>query len=650
MKSIRENLRKALAAKGSKHIFKIVMTVILLWANIAGAQELSVKGTIVTSNGVPLSGASVSLLNAVNGALVQTALSDSKGLYNFTVLADGEYRISIEAIGFKIKNGTSFRYALLPINLDPITVEESAEVLQEVIIRSDKPAVERKQDRMVVNVAGSTLAAGNNAADILERAPGVSLDREGNISLNGKTGVTVMINDKLTYLSNTQLASLLRSTDGNTIQSIEIISNPSSKYDAAGNSGIINIKLKKNKSDGVNGSAVLGMAKAHYLSNNASVSVNVKDGNLNTFAALSRINDKKDIRLSSERIITSQQSTTDYLQNSRIRDFSVNNSYRAGADYQTGKSNTAGIVVSGNFNENGIVNKGTAGIGERPGNSTSRQVSRSDDSRTMKNIGINLSDRFTLDTLGQSITVDLDYLKYKNSGDALLRTNTPDDQPGGPSYLRQSTPSEIVVNALKADYVYPGFKGVKLEGGIKISEVKTDNTIAALRSPDNAAYTIDETLSNNFRYNEKIQAGYLNLSKTIKNTTLQIGLRAEYTDAKGVLVNSAEPPVSQRYLDFFPNVFVLQSLSNTRNISFNLNRRIERPNYQSLNPFSYFIDPYTRQLGNPFLRPQYANTIALNYTDNLFNIGASYSRTTDVRTETVVTDPETKISSVTFIN
>lgn len=637
----------------TKNLFQIVIAIIIISVSSTQAQTISVKGTVLTINKAPLVNATVSLLNAKNAALIQTTFSDLQGNYSFKVLNNGEYSISIEAPGFVTKNSPPFLYSSTPIVMDDITVEESAEVLQEVLIKNEKPVIERKDDRMVINVAGSVLAAGNNAADILERAPGVSVDRDGNITLNGKSGVTVMINEKLTYLSNSQLASLLRSTDGNTIQSIEIISDPSSKYDASGNSGIINIKLKKNKKDGFNGNLVLGSTKAHYLSNNESLALNAKSGNLSAFAALSRMEDKKDIKLSSERIIDNDQSNTIYLQNSRIRDFSLNNSYRIGADYETGKNNTTGIVINGYFNDNTILNKGNAIISEQPSNTVSSQVSTSDDNRTLNNIGINLNNRFRIDTIGQSLNVDLDYIRYKNNGNALLSTlyaNTENDEQKLPYYLLQHTPSKIVINALKADYVYPNIDLFKIEAGMKISEVKTDNNIAAQTSSDNIDYTFIPELSNNFRYNEKIQAGYINLNRIFNKTTVQIGLRAEYTNAAGTLINSSNAPVNQKYLDFFPNVFILQSLGEKKNISLNLNRRIERPNYQSLNPFSYFIDPYTRQLGNPFLRPQYANNFSLNYSKNLFNIGLSYSHTSDLKTETVLTDPETKISSVTFIN
>ncbi|RUT67912.1 TonB-dependent receptor [Flavobacterium cupreum] len=638
----------------SKYVLELVVFFILISVSSVKAQDLSVSGAVLTKEGKPLNYATVSLINAKDSALMETAFSDANGIYKFMPLKAGEYIVSVEAIGFNTKTSLPFLYALTQVVVDTITIEESSENLKEVVVTTSKPTIERKDNRMVINVAGSVLAAGNNAIDILERAPGVSVDRDGNISLNGKAGVTVMINDKLSYLSNSQLAGMLRSTNGNTIQAIEIMTNPSSKYDASGNSGIINIRLKKNKENGFNGSLILGVGHGHYVSDNASLSLNAKTGNLNSFANISRINDKKFINLSSDRIIDSSGFKTIYSQKSSIKDVAINNSYRIGADYETGKNNTLGIVINGYFNDKNIANKGIATIIDPLNKNLTKQISVSDDNRTLNNVGINLNDRFRLDTIGQALSIDLDYIKYKNNGDALLSTlydnSEGNRQQQSPYYLRQNTSAAIVVHAGKADYISPDFKTVKIETGIKISEVKTDNTLEVLTSSDDVDYVFNPQLSNQFIYKERIQASYINLTKKRKQTTIQLGLRSEHTTSKGTLLNSNEPSITQKYLDFFPNLFVLQSLNAKNKISLNLSRRIERPNYQSLNPFAYYIDPYTRQLGNPFLKPQYTNNIELNYSYSRFDVGLSYAHTTNVSTETVVTDTISKISSVTFIN
>ena len=611
-----------------------------------------IKGKVFTKEDQPIAFANVTLLNASDSKVIQAVLSDFDGSYIFTKADAGEYKINVEAVGYNTRIKPPFIYKLITITLDPIIMEESLQVLQEVVINSSKSPITRKDDRMIVNVAGTVLAAGNNAIDILERTPGVLVDKDGTISLNGKAGVTVMINEKLTYLSNSQLAALLRSTSGDTIESVEIMTNPSSRYDAAGSSGIINIKLKRNKKDGFNGSLSAGVGQARFLSDNAVLSLNAKSEKLNVFASFSRNNDKRFFDLSSERQIDSSGFGTHYIQKSRLKDVALNNSFRAGADYETGKNNTTGIVVNGYFNDNTITNNGMAFIKEQFQNKSSNQISISDDRRKFNNIGINVNNRIKLDTLGQSLSVDFDYIKYNNKGRAFLSSLSTDPDTGERAsyYLKQYTPAEISVSAAKADYVFTPRKTIKLEAGIKISQVKTDNTIEAQTSSDNIKYDFNTQLSNQFIYKEKIQAGYLNFSKTLEKTTIQLGLRSEYTSSEGTLLNSGSEPISRSYFDLFPNLFVMQSLKDKNSITFNYSRRIQRPNYQSLNPFAYFIDPYTRSLGNPFLKPQYADNFELNYTYRKLNIGAAYSRTANVNTETVVIDTLSKISSVTYIN
>ena len=192
-------------------------------------------------------------------------------------------------------------------------MQPNSHSLNTVSITAAKPLIEHKIDRTVMNVENSVLAAGNSAMDILERAPGVSVDKDDNISLKGKQGVTVMINDKLTYLTAAQLATLLRSTDGNTIQSIEIITNPSAKYDAAGNSGIINIKLKKNKQTGTNGSVTLGAGYGAYWKDNETLQLNHKEGNLNVFGTFSHNDNKRIQDIDIKRIITDTAGNRTYF-------------------------------------------------------------------------------------------------------------------------------------------------------------------------------------------------------------------------------------------------------------------------------------------------------------------------------------------------
>ena len=270
-----------------------------------------INGSVVTEQGKPADYATVTLLRAKDSSVIKSSLTNEAGVYTVERVNTGTYIIKATLIGYnKTFSSPVAVTANQTVKLPVLQLTPATATLKAVSVTGTKPLIERKIDRTVMNVENSVLAAGNSAMEILERAPGVTIDKDDNISLKGKQGVTVMMDGKLTYLSSAQLANLLRSTDGNTIQSIEIITNPSAKYDAAGNSGIINIKLKKNKSAGTNGSlsATGGYGQNHKAS--TALNMNHKDGNLNVFGNYSYSNSKRPQDINLNRAVAGDNQTT----------------------------------------------------------------------------------------------------------------------------------------------------------------------------------------------------------------------------------------------------------------------------------------------------------------------------------------------------
>ncbi|MFB0498823.1 outer membrane beta-barrel family protein [Mucilaginibacter sp. NFR10] len=606
------------------------------------APAAKVSGALVNEQGKPLDYATVSLLRASDSTVVKGALSNDAGVYVFDNIKAGNYIIKATVVGYQKAVSKSFT---VPANTPHVTapalnLQTGSTELKGVTITATKPLIERKIDRTVMNVENSVLAAGNTAMEILERAPGVTVDKDDNISLKGKQGVTVMINDKLTYLTAAQLATLLRSTDGNTIKSIEIITNPSAKYDAAGNSGIINIKLKKNTQSGTNGSITVGGAKSKYWRDNSSLNLNHKQGNLNVFTSLSRGDNKRGHDIGIDRIITDSLGNKTYFnQKSSLPSINHYNNYRLGADYDLTPKHTIGFVVSGYSNSEKDLNDNRTIIGKQFGVPDSSLRTTSDIRQTYKNFALNLNDRLKLDTNGQELSIDLDYSKFKNNSNAMYNTDyfLPDGSiQHEPQMLRNQTPSTISIYTGKADYTKPLTKTIKLEAGVKFSSVKTDNDLQA-QIFSNGAYINDTTRTNRFIYTEKINAGYLNLNKQFKKFSVQLGLRAEQTRSTGNLIGST--PVKRSYLNLFPSVFINQTINDKNEISFSYSRRIDRPGYDDLNPFVYYLDPYTYSQGNAFLNPQYTQNFELNYTYNkTINVSLGYSHTTDAITELILTE------------
>jgi outer membrane receptor protein involved in Fe transport len=628
------------------HILYTLLLVVISWsasfAQTGNTGAAKVSGSLVNDQGKPLDYASVSIIKATDSTIVKGALSNDNGVYSFDKIPAGKYLVKATVVGYvkAVSKPFTVTEGSTKVEVPVLNMQPGNTTLKTVTVTAAKPLVERKIDRTVMNVEGSVLAAGNTAMEILARAPGVTVDKDDNISLKGKQGVTVMINDKLTYLTAAQLATLLRSTDGNTIKSIEIITNPSAKYDAAGNSGIINIKLKKNAQSGTNGSITAGVAKGRYWRDNSSINLNHKDGNLNVFGTFSRGDSKRAHDLLLDRVVSNAQGVTNYFnQQSFMPDANHYNNYRIGADYDLTPKHTIGFVVSGYSNTENNHNSTSTIIGTKYGAADSSLRTNSIFEQAYKNIAVNLNDRLKIDTSGQELSFDLDYSKFNNSNNAQYTTDyfLADGSPQRPSQLlRNQSPSTITIYTAKVDYTKPLTKTIKLEAGAKYSNVKTDNDLRA-QIDSSGVYINDKGRSNHFIYDEKIEAGYLNLNKQFKKTSIQVGLRAEHTQSNGNLIGST--PVNRSYLNFFPSAFINHTINDKNEVSFSYSRRIDRPGYDNLNPFIYYLDPYTFSKGNAFLNPQYTQNFELNYTyKKTVNVSLGYSHTTNAITELILTE------------
>ncbi|MFA6083588.1 TonB-dependent receptor domain-containing protein [Mucilaginibacter sp.] len=635
--------------------FKILglLNLIISVAQAQHQNTYKVSGRLSDEKGQPLDYATVSLLKAADSALIKGTLSSATGTFTLEQIPAGKYIIRATTVGYGKSTSSVFEVSSAhpDLSLPTLILPTSSKSLATVTITASKPIIDRKIDRTVMNVENSILSAGNTAMEILARAPGVTIDKDDNISLNGKGGVNVMINDKMTYLSAAQLSTLLRSTDGNTIKSIELMTNPSAKYDASGNAGIINIRLKKNTQTGTNGSLTLGAGYGKHEKENGTLTLNHQQGNLNVFSSFSHSDNKTEFRLSQQRVVTDSGQTY-FDQHSKAERISHNNSYRLGADLATGSRNTVGFLVNGYFNSSGSEGNSLTNIGQYANVINSSQDQVSNKSNNNKNLSLNFNDNLKLDTIGQQLSIDLDYSRFNNGAVNEYNTNfyLPDGTiPRDPVSLHQQTPSLIKIRTAKIDYTLPLAKHTKLEAGAKYSDVQTDNNLNAQRL-QNGGYVNDTTLTNRFVYDEKVSAGYVNLSQIMHNTSIQAGLRAEYTSSDGNLINTGSE-VKRSYINFFPSIFINQKINDKNDIGLSYSKRVDRPEYDNLNPFIYYLDQYSYQQGNPFLNPQYTNKFEFNYTYNHgFNIGVGYSHTYDYLTSLPLTDPATKITVYTTLN
>jgi len=519
----------------------------------------------------------------------------------------------------------------------------SSQNLKEVSIAVTKPLIERKMDRVVMNVSTSAIMTGSNALEVLQKAPGVSVDQNDNISMQGKQGVLIQLDGKQTYMSSADVANLLRNMQSSEIETIELITNPSSKYDAAGNSGIINIRTKKNKAGGTNGSINATAGYGKNFRGNTGINLNHRTKKLNLFGNYNYGNTTRENIITIDRISNGTPDTYFMQSGSSLRK-QQNNNFKAGIDYFINKNNTIGVLVNGYFNNGTEASKNNTLIGPSFQQVDSTLASNSLQTNKYNNISYNLNYKSVLDTAGSEISADFDYSKYNgNDGseyenDYMFANGT---RIRPVNYTRNGTPSKIDIKAFKVDYKVSLSKTIKLEAGLKSSWVKTDNDLQAEELVNNI-WQNDVRRSNQFIYDENVNAAYTNINKQFKNTSIQLGLRVEQTNSKGNLVTT-NTVVERDYFDFFPTLFVQQTLSKNHQLGFSYSRRIDRPSYDALNPFIYYLDQYTYNKGNPFLKPQYTNNVELSYTFmQKYMLSVGYSRTNDVITEVLLPDSAQK--------
>lgn len=617
----------------------LAMVVLTTLSFVSYAQNASkISGVIKDGNEKTLESATISLIKATDSSVVKVAIADKAGRYQFENIAIGKYLVNVSATGHdagfsslvEVKEGSA------AIEVPEIVLLPATKSLGAVVVTSKKPLIEQKIDRMVINVEASVTNVGSSALEVLEKSPGITVDKDGNISLKGKQGVVVLIDGRPSYLSGADLANMLRSMTSAQLDQIEIMTNPPAKYDAAGNAGVINIKTKKNKQYGYNGSVSATYGQGRYNRDNESLNFNYRNGKVNLFTNLSHNYGKRYNDLDIQRNFRdkdTKQLLRYFDQEAKMQSIWRSYNAKVGMDYFASKNTTFGVVFNGYSNPGEFGNRNTTLISDANGLLINETKATADFNQHWKNFSTNLNFRQVLDTTGQEITADLDYLTYSSTNDMEL-SNYYYDAAGNSiaksDTLLGSLPQEINIYSGKIDYLRPLKKGAKFEAGLKSSIVKTDNN-ANYDSIINNQLVHDYNRSNHFIYEENINAAYVNLSTPLgKKISAQLGLRLENTNAKGNQVTTGVT-FERNYTQLFPTAYFQYKASENHNLGLNYGRRIRRPNYHSLNPFIEFIDRYTSEQGNPNLKPQFSHNIELSHTfKGKLTTTLNYTNTTDI--------------------
>lgn len=583
--------------------------------------------------------ASISLLKSQDSSLVKTSLTNKDGSFSFENLKEGKYLVMASSIGHS-------KVYSMPMEVTATAPEANAGILQLVATTKDMAAVtvtakrqfvERKIDKTVINPDAMISNSGATALEMLEKAPGVTVDKDGNISLKGKAGVTVMIDGKPSYMSGTDLVNYLNNMPSGNIDQVELMPNPPAKYDASGNSGIINIKLKKNKQKGFNGSVSTSQGHGKNFRSANTLNLNYRRGKLNTFSTFNANYRENPQWLDIKRQYLHNDKTVESIfeqESYRMRISRFFNA-RIGADFYASPKTTLGVVLTGYLNPTNA----NAPNSSRFYNPAMQLDSSLNNLRKEKSdgnhAGINFNLRHKFDSTGKELTLDVDYLDYTNETNELM-TNTGFNNTGNQKYeyfIQSNLPSTVKIFSAKTDYVQTIGKKIKMEAGLKTSFVNTDN---------NANYFItqfgetnpDYLRTNYFKYEENLNAAYINFSKQYKKWGIQTGFRVENTNYEGLQYGNPtrkDSSFSKSYTSAFPTVYLSYEANKKHSFGLSYGRRINRPDYGSLNPFINFIDPYTYEVGNPFLRPMFSNTAELSHSfKNILNTSLSYTHTKDL--------------------
>ncbi len=574
----------------------------------------SINGIVVDSNKNALEGATIILLRGRDSSVVKIALTDKKGLFEFPNLSNDSYLLSVSFVGFKkqLTQPYAFFESKPTQDIGVITLLASDNALNEITVTAAKKLLDVHPGKVILNIENSIIATGSSALELLKRAPGVQVDNNYNIRLNGKQGVLITIDGKQTYMDNDALGELLHNTRSESIESIELISNPSAKYTAEGSGAIINIKTKKNKSLGANGSMNIGFGNSDLGSGfnpnqryNGGINANYRTQKLNIFGS-NNYADQTFYRTSLlDRNINNNNQVTnikvDYLSKQQRK----SDTYRIGTDYFISPKQTIGFLVAGNYSKLNIAKQNRSDISD--GNSNSSIETKSDQNRKFSNIGFNLNYKGKLGKKESELSIDLDYFIYDRSSLEFLTNNYSN---GTDKFFSNSSPSDYDIKSLKIDYILPIKKDQSLSIGIQSSNV-SGNSKLDFGEIVSGAYQPDAMLTGQFKVNNQINAAYVSYKRDFKKSVLELGLRAEQTFPEEDPLPGSSTKLG--YFNLFPNLQFTQNLNQNNQLLFSYSRRILRPPYEDLNPFVGYLDQYTYHYGNPLLKPSYTQNVELTH-------------------------------------
>ncbi|MBA3829565.1 MAG: TonB-dependent receptor [Taibaiella sp.] len=608
------------------------------------AQTTAISGRVTDDKGKPVSTANIILLASDSTTFIKADITDEKGNFHLDI-PNGKYFIVISAITYK-----SFASRVITINginysLPEVHLSFPSGSLKEVSVVGQKSFIDVHSDKIVVNVENSIINAGTTVMDVLSHSPGVTIDQNDNVSLKGKPGVNIMINGKVQPLAGADLANILKGMPSGSVDKIEIISNPSARYDAAGTAGIINIILKKDQRMGMNESLNAAYGQGVYPKTHAGCSVNYHNHKFNAYLNYNYSFKEGFNHLTLIRHFYNNGVYAGAFQQNHIGQYPSfrNHLINAGIDYNLSANTSIGIGFNGGLNSydsRGVIRSNSLDA-QQVTDIDSFFITNNRTSNAFNNYAVNINIKHSFDGTGKQLTADADYARYwnKNNEDLITYYYMPDGSIGHPAdALRGDISGLTQLISYKVDFSDPLKNKMHLDAGIKTSFVTADNAPLFYNIASGTAI-YDSSKSNHYVYNENINAAYISFSKEFTKWNFQAGLRAEQTNIKGDQKTTRQVN-DTGYIQLFPNLSVLRHINKSNDLSISFSRRIERPGYDQLNPFKIYSDPTTIKAGYPYLLPATTNAVELSHVYNgRFITTISYSITNNVITEVLLPAP-----------
>jgi iron complex outermembrane receptor protein len=606
----------------------------ILFTLLSSAQSAGrgkIKITVNNEKAIALENATIELLKAKDSSLVKVAITDKTGLAEFEKISFGSYLLKVTMVNYSTQYCpvVELSESQADLNLPPLSLQLQSTQLGGVTVTGKKPFLQKLSDRLIVNVENSIVNAGSSAMDVLERSPGVSIDQNDVLGLRGRQGVIIMIDGKPSPMTGADLANYLRGLPSSAIERIEIITNPSAKYDAAGNSGIIDIRMKKDQRFGVNGTFTAGYGQGVYPKANTGTTFNYRNKKVNLFGNYNYAYRKGLNHLFLDR---------NFYENGNFKGRDLKDNYarfpfntraaRFGADFFPSKKTIIGIVINGNFNHFTRKTDNDARVIDESDQPVSTFQTRAGNSDNANNVFANINFKHSFDSTGRELTADIDYGSFVSHSLSYNSTSyyKNDGSPLQDNYvLNGDQDGKLTLRTAKIDYIHPLKNKAKLEAGGKISFVSSDND-AKFFDVSSGTPVNDINKTNHFFYKENNNAAYINFSKAYKKFDWQIGLRGEQTNINTEQVNG-NIKFDSSYFQLFPSAFFNYHLKEDQTIGVSVSRRIDRPGYSQLNPFLFLIDVTTYATGSPGLLPQLTWSYELNYTWKNLNFTLGYSHT-----------------------